>query len=329
MKIFSETSRNFLYKQQYNYSIRNNNDVIIPKSKKLKTKRIVLILGSSGSFGASIARHLKSKPHFIIIGADSYVNEISSLNYFLPISMVENLTISSLLKELSNGLERIIGSDSKIIDVIICANGARVMDPIMTEMNEEQLRQLERHHETMMKANYYPVVAAGELARRYMSLNNGLLVTVGSTVAITPTPGMVAYGSSKLAAHHYIRTLGSLTGKALLGKAKPLQPSGTSIIKLRNDVYLDELTAVGLVPTSTLHRPTNMGSNSLNHNDDDFGLYTQDVADEVGKWIEYEKCRPHSGSFIKVSRVKRWNPMSNNVDENVDKIEKTVFRLCR
>merc|ERR1711933_534493 len=131
-----------------------------------------------------------------------------------------------------------------------------------------------------MKANYYPVVVAGELARRYMTLNHGLLVTVGSTVAITPTPGMVAYGSSKLAAHHYIRTLGSLTGKALLRKDNPSQFSGSSILKGQTDEYLDELTAVGLVPTLTLHKSNNMASLTSNHNDD-FGLYTQDVADEV------------------------------------------------
>ena len=122
----------------------------------------------------------------------------------------------------------------------------------------------------------------------------GLMVVMGATAALSATPGMLGYGLSKSASHHFVQTLGACTGTALTKNKKK-----TLINKKirKNNEYLDDLTVVGILPTM-IDTASNRGSDPTA----DFAQWTKpmDIAREIGTWIEKPPLRPHSGSLVKV-----------------------------
>jgi dihydropteridine reductase len=146
--------------------------------------------------------------------------------------------------------------------------------------------------ERMMKMNYHPVAAAGYVAQEFMG-RQGLFVVIGATAALSPTPGMVGYGVSKAAAHHFVQTLGATTGLAV--STKSLRDQAKKV--RRHAEYLDSLTVIGILP-NTLDTATNRASNPTL----DFDQCTKplEIAKEIGTWVSTPAIRPHSGSLIKV-----------------------------
>ena len=105
---------------------------------------------------------------------------------------------------------------------------------------------------------------------------------IGASAALSPTPGMLGYGSAKSAAHHYLRSWG------------PEMREG-------NDV-----TAVGVLPLM-LDTPANraMLDDDRGDRDGDDDKYSKmvkpmHIANEIGEWIKHPRLRPHSGSLVKV-----------------------------
>jgi dihydropteridine reductase len=120
-----------------------------------------------------------------------------------------------------------------------------------------------------------------------------LFVVIGATVALSPTPGMLGYGLSKTGVHHFIQTVGEICGKSVTTKSRRKKAR-----KLRKDnEYLDTLSIVGILPT-TVDTPNNRDAMP----EADFSLWTQpqDIAAEIGTWIQISAMRPHSGSLVKV-----------------------------
>lgn len=104
---------------------------------------------------------------------------------------------------------------------------------------------------------------------------------------------MLGYGLSKVGVHHFIQTVGEISGKSVTTKSRRRKAR-----KIRQDKeYLDTLSIIGILPT-TIDTPNNRevmpGA--------DFDLWTQpqDIADEIGNWIKMPPLRPHSGSLVKV-----------------------------
>jgi dihydropteridine reductase len=120
-----------------------------------------------------------------------------------------------------------------------------------------------------------------------------LFVVIGATAALSPTPGMLGYGLSKVGAHHFIQSLGETTGKSATTKSRRQKAR-----RLRkNSAYLDTLSVVGILPT-TIDTPSNREAMP----DADFNQWTQPahIAKEIGTWIRTPPLRPHSGSLVKV-----------------------------
>lgn len=121
----------------------------------------------------------------------------------------------------------------------------------------------------------------------------GLFVTIGATAALGPTPGMLGYGLSKAGTHHFVQTLGEITGKAVTTRTKRQKAR-----RLRKDAeYLDTLSVVGILPT-TIDTPNNRDAMPQA----DFDAWTKPIhiAEEIASWIENPVLRPHSGSLVKV-----------------------------
>jgi dihydropteridine reductase len=108
---------------------------------------------------------------------------------------------------------------------------------------------------------------------------------------------MLAYGLSKVGTHHFVQTLGEITGRAMTTRSKRQKAR-----RLRKDSrYLDTLSVIGVLPT-TIDTPSNRKAMP----EANFEDWTKpaDIAKELGYWLETPQLRPHSGSLVKVHPAK-------------------------
>jgi dihydropteridine reductase len=273
-----------------------------------------LVIGSSGALGSAVSRYLSSSLGTFVLGAD--VVELPpdltldgfELDGFVPLP--RNADLTELTTVLAEGVHRYLdvpsassssslSSSRRRLDAIVCASGGFQMDPTAssTDFNdwtevEGSVREYTESVQRMIHMNLDPVVGASFLAQHYMNAN-GLLVVIGASAALQPTPGMLAYGISKSASHHVVRTLGASTGKSLESKA--VRQAGARA--RRALPFMDSLTCVGILPTM-IDTPANRKANPVA----DTSQWTapRDIAREIGSWIANPDLRPHSGSLLKV-----------------------------
>jgi dihydropteridine reductase len=153
----------------------------------------------------------------------------------------------------------------------------------------------------MIHMNLDPVVASGFVAQHLMD-PNGLMVVVGATAALQPTPGMMGYGLAKCASHHVVRTLGACTAKSI--ETKAIRQAGRRS-RHQLPASIDTLTVVGILPTmidTPANRRALLTSANANADASVVSQWTKprDIAVEIGKWMECPDLRPHSGSLVKV-----------------------------
>jgi dihydropteridine reductase len=267
--------------------------------------RTALVLGSSGATGSAVARYLSRDLGMKVVGAD--VMELPSdltMDWELDgfIALPPKGDLSDLMVQLVRGVEFSLQGEAGL-DAIVCASGGFEVDPVLSDVDVEGKdptgKELEagalQYAETlnrMMRMNLDPVVAAGYVAQHYMA-PEGLMVVIGATAALGPTPGMLGYGLSKTAAHQLVQTMGSTTGKSLGTKAE--RKAGRRV--RRHAEALDSMTILSILPT-TIDTPSNRKAMP----EGDFEKWTKpaDMAKEIGVWIDQPALRPHSGSLIKV-----------------------------
>lgn len=271
-------------------------------------KKKVLILGSNGALGSAVASHLKQHHNCLTIGADITTAEpypsSTSLDAFLLLSPSDTAaTLRSGMRTLHND------SDDLKLDAIICTNGGFAEDcsddPSST-------------HLQMMQTNYHPVVAAASLLSTYISKHKGLFCAIGATAALAPSaPNHTAYGSSKAAVHHYLHSLGVMTGLGL-GGSRAIKKSTRAVQRMKENEYLDTLTVVGILP-GVLDTEGNRSAVQ----DTDTRSWTKpiDLATEIGHWISRPEFRPHSGSLVKA--------LTRRVSGQDGEEYKTEFHLVR
>lgn len=127
-----------------------------------------------------------------------------------------------------------------------------------------------------------------------LSCKIGLFVAIGATAALSSTPGMMAYGIAKAGAHHLVQTMGACTGKNLEPKVK--RDAGRKTRRLAEN--MDTMSCIGILPTTI-----DTVSNRQAMPNSDYSTWTKpnDIAVQIGEWVETPILRPHSGCLIKVS----------------------------
>ena len=290
--------------RHYSYSSNNNND------SDEQRPRTALVLGSSGATGSAIARYLSRDLGMQVLGAD--VMELPSdftLDWELDdfISLPSQAGLADLTVRLGRGVDLYLqqqqqkhgGRSSGGLDAIVCASGGWAADPpalLSAEPTDKELEDAATEYaETvsrMMRMNLDPVVAAGYVAQNYMA-DEGLMVVIGATAALGPTPGMMGYGLSKQAAHQFVHTLGASTGKSVGTKSERKVARKVR----RNLAALDSMTVLGILPTA-IDTPSNR--KAMPTADVNEWIKPADIAKEIGVWIETPPLRPHSGSLVKV-----------------------------
>jgi dihydropteridine reductase len=189
-------------------------------------------------------------------------------------------------------------------------------------MLENRVREYAGSIQRMVRMNLDPVVASGFAAQHLMG-PNGLLVVMGATAALQPTPGMMGYGLAKSASHHVVKTLGASTSKNLESKATRQAGKRT---RSQLPASVDTLTVVGILPTM-IDTPANRRALLADAADADAVVSqwtkTRDIAAEIGTWMERPDLRPHSGSLVKV------RPASGPAGTGQGKAAGAVFELVR
>jgi dihydropteridine reductase len=271
---------------------------------KTTTTTTALVIGSSGALGSAVSRYLSSLDGTTVLGAD--VVEVPpdltldgfELDGFVHLPRHSGLT--ELTTALAEGVSRCLetAATRRRLDAIVCASGGWKMDPTPSELTEDwtdlerSVREYTESIQQMIHMNLDPVAAAAFMTQHFMN-PNGLLVVMGASAALQPTPGMLAYGISKCASHHVVRTLGASTGKSLESKA--LRRAGA---RARQTVPpMDSLTCIGILPTM-IDTPANQ--KLILTADNSQWTKPRDIAKEIGMWIEKPELRPHSGSLLKV-----------------------------
>jgi len=290
-------------------------------------QQIALVVGSSGSLGRCLVEYLSKELKVRVIGADlvapSNGNESQLTGGFIELPTTKVLTstklepssLSELTVAMTDGLHQLIEDDQEL-DAVICVAGAWEGDPQIVppspphdEDNNlqrlwllENARKYSENIERMFSKNLYPVLAAGYASQHYMTAgavddynNGGLFVAIGATAALSGTPGMLGYGLSKVATHHFVQTLGETSGKAVTNKSK--RKLARSLRIDSSSTYLNRLSVVGILPT-TIDTPANRQAMP----NADFKGWTKsiDIAKEIGLWMRQPALRPHSGSLVKV-----------------------------
>jgi dihydropteridine reductase len=266
--------------------------------------RTALILGSSGATGSAIARYLSRDLGMKVLGADvmGLPNDFT-MDWELDdiIALPRQADLSDLTVRLVRGVDFFLQGEAGL-DAIVCASGGWEGDPVLSADSDNENpteKEMERgalkYAETvnrMMRMNLDPVVAANYVAQHYMA-PEGLMVVIGATAALGPTPGMLGYGLSKTAAHQLVHTMGAATGKSVGTKSE--RKAGRRV--RRHLGALDNMTVLGVLPT-TIDTPSNRKASP----EGDFEKWTKpsDIAKEIGVWIDQPPLRPHSGSLIKV-----------------------------
>jgi len=196
--------------------------------------------------------------------------------------------------------------------VIVVASGGWEGDPKQTEPNlkkndlpllpDEKAELLHADAQSytesvvrMRRMNLDPVIAAGFVAQHLSSNENSLMVVMGASAALSPTPGMMGYGLAKVGTHHLVQTLGTMTAQGNPLERKIIRNRGKRVQQPR-----PLMTVVSILP-QTIDTPSNRKAMP----DGKFYHWTkpQDIAEEIGKWAENPLLRPHSGSLVKVFRT--------------------------
>ncbi len=263
-------------------------------------RKTALVLGSSGALGSCASRYLSKECGMQVIGAD--VVELPgdfTLDWELDgfIHLPPSVGLGDHMNRLLRGVHVFLHGKPGL-DLILCASGGwqpdtpTTVDTSSEQAMEENAAEYAARIVSMRRMNLDPVIAAGYIAQYYMA-QDGLFVAIGAAAALSPTPGMMAYGLAKAASHHFIQTLGACTGKSI--ETKSIRTAGSKV--RQNLPSLDTMTVVGILP-STIDTAANRHA-MPNANFDNW-TKPLDIAKEIGKWVNEPVLRPHSGSLVNV-----------------------------
>jgi len=169
----------------------NTNSLTKPKPPKL------LIYGGSGALGRSIIREFK-RGNWNVTSVDVASNQEADLNCNVDDSVDWGAATRKVLEKIEQH-----DPTGKFFTVVAVAGGwigGTVKDGSIFENSDQ-----------MWSLNVRSAISASHVASRLLT-EGGLLVLTGAAPALEGTPEMLAYGVSKAAVHHIVKTLASPAG---------------------------------------------------------------------------------------------------------------------
>jgi len=227
----------------------------------------VLVYGGSGALGSEVLRRFKSHG-WDTVSVDFHASKVAS----------DSVLISGSCSDDADKINEHLRSSNKPLDVVVCVAGGWVGGGIK---EADVFKQVDK----MWSYNVQSALAASHVASRQL-VPGGLLVLTGANAALGPTPSMIAYGVTKAATHHLIKSL-AVDGSGL--------PSGSSV--------------VGVLPI-TLDTPSNRAAMP----DADVSTWTplDVVSAALFEWASSNQKRPSSGSLVTVKTTNGQTEFINN-----------------
>lgn len=270
------------------------------QGKEDVTPFTALVMGSSGALGLAVTRHLKREMDCQVIGAD--VRPDGDENPFLDayVHLPDTPSLPELCEALTQELdphlmhmetkyqktsEKSQGESYGLLDAVICANGGWQADDKANPSHGAVVMQ------SMLQVNLHPVLAVSNVIVPHRCAPRALCVVMGATAALQGTPGMMAYGVSKAATHHLVQSMGGLS-TATLGPKHKVKGAIPGITGGASHNYP---ITIGILPT-TLDTPSNRNHMPYAPT----WTNCDDVAAQIGTWMQQPSLRPAPGSLVKV-----------------------------
>jgi len=223
------------------------------ESKKMPN---VLLWGGAGQLGSAIVNAFKT--HGWTTWSVDFVKS-SIAAHTIDLSATE-----SVKNNVIHVLEKLV-SEKAEFDAVVCIAGGWVGGSI------SHLDIFDGYNK-MDSMNIQSAIATGHVASKTLK-EGGTLVLTGAAAALTPTPGMLAYGISKAATPHIIKSL---------AQADSGLPKGSTVIGIL-PVILDTQTNRRDMPTANFNNWTPL----------------ETVAGKIISWAE-GKDRPENGALVKI-----------------------------
>jgi len=226
----------------------------------------IAVFGGFGALGRNLIKAIKQKNH-IAISIDLKPNSDAHHSVILPNSSNWVDDSQHVEQEIINILQNSSRSSENKLDAVVNVAGGFVMGNFAQKNILSQV-------DLMWKVSVESSVLSSQMAAKYMK-EGGLLVLPGASGALGPTPGTIAYGISKSAVHHLVKSLANPELAGLPAKS----------------------IAVGIVP-SMLDTEANRQAMP----NEDFSNWTplDAVSQQILTWVDNYDQRPQSGSLIKV-----------------------------
>jgi len=156
--------------------------------------RKILVYGGKGALGSALVNYFKAKA-FWIASVDFGGNEEADMNVVLQ----PNLGLDEQAK-----LVKAAFPEGTQLDGIFCVAGGWAGGNAASA-------DFIKNADLMLQQSVWSSYIAASLAATFLK-TDGILVLTGAQPALTPTPGMIAYGVAKAAVHHLVQSLGQPKG---------------------------------------------------------------------------------------------------------------------
>ncbi|KAL6043061.1 Dihydropteridine reductase [Balamuthia mandrillaris] len=221
-------------------------------------KKQVLVYGGAGQLGATVVTEFKQRGCTVFV-ADFRTNPEADHNVVLSPDSSNKENTARVVEELKK-----LNAE---LSAVICVAGGWVGGNVKSPSIFDEV-------DKMWSFNLQSSVAAAHLAANFLKEGEeSMLVLAGAEAALSPTPGMLAYGMTKAATHHLIASLVDPSGGL---------PRGCSVL--------------GILPIC-LDTPTNRQAMPTANFDDWTPLPV--VASLLADWAQ-GKDRPKSGTLVSI-----------------------------
>eukprot|EP01096_Ripella_sp_DP13-Kostka_P011775 TRINITY_DN4815_c0_g1_i1.p1 TRINITY_DN4815_c0_g1~~TRINITY_DN4815_c0_g1_i1.p1 ORF type:complete len:246 (+),score=113.93 TRINITY_DN4815_c0_g1_i1:42-740(+) len=152
-------------------------------------QKTLLVYGGAGQLGQAILRTFKLIDAWKVISVDFRASQEAHESVILSGDVEADVT--RVAEQLTAGGVQ--------LDAVVCVAGGWVGEDIKS-------KSIFKNVDKMHKFNVESSIACSHIAAHFLK-PEGLLVLTGASAALNPTPGMIAYGITKAATHHLVKSL--------------------------------------------------------------------------------------------------------------------------
>jgi len=213
-----------------------------------------LVYGGAGQLGQAIVAKFNAAGY-----------ETTSVDFRANEQAAKNILLKGDAEADVHAVAEKLTADGASPNAIVCAAGGWTGGDVKS-------KDLLQGVDKMWRFNVQSAVACSHIASHFLA-DGGLLVLTGAAAALSPTPGMIAYGVTKAATHHLVKSLAANGGGL---------PNGATVTAIL-PITLDTATNRAGMPDANFDSWTPLDT----------------VADRLVAWANNDG-RPANGALVKL-----------------------------